>query len=89
MAHLLISGETVIDQENMSSKSAGKHKRVESDFQAGGLELGVSQKRRALASITNQYGPRESLSLSGKSCDLQPTRCKPSTGLSVSELIKP
>ena len=56
MAHLLVSRETVIDQENSaearSSRGPGKHKRSPKVVLSN--PLSSASKRRALAPITNQ-----------------------------------
>ena len=77
MAHLLVSSETVIDQENIgfqysssNPRSIGKHKRTSQgeysfDFSGGSIHTNSGSKRRALASITNQALSKEKPTVSG------------------------
>lgn len=75
MAHLLVSRETIIGQENITSqysnpRSIGKHKRTSQgeygyDFSGGSIHTNSGSKRRALASITNQVLSKEKLTASG------------------------
>ena len=79
MAHLPLCVSS--DQENSCCTNVGKHRRDEPNFQDGGFENVLNQKRRALASLTNQHVPKASLSLSQKSCGRIPI---PSSGPYVS-----
>ena len=75
MAHLMVSGETVVvdhlqDENAAQNRSIGKHKRVDSSDMELGCGTGQapdSTKRRALASITNQMDKGRSSRNSGKS----------------------
>ena len=66
MAHLFVSRETIIEQENYGQqRPAKKHRRSD---EGPLVTLTSESKRRALASITNQPPSRDSRTVVEKQC---------------------